>query len=149
MFSKCSVSFPCNNTSMPKKNENKADSTQMHQEESDRVRQLVIRTQTESMILDLKKRVLCFGLYLPPEELLCRNFSVLSTEGVVDCLALFQDVKSIVDNPNILIDKVKIEGRVDDLDVAFKQPNDVWNHVPLFSSQTLAFLKMKDRPDYM
>ena len=133
---------------MPKKNENKTDSIQMPQEEDDKICQLVIKTQTESMILDLKKSVLCFGLYLPPEELLCRNFSVLSMEGVVDCLALLQDVKSLVDNPNVLIDKVKIESCVDDLDVAFKQPNDVWNHVPLFSSQTLAFLKLKDRPGY-
>jgi hypothetical protein len=68
---------------MPKKNENKTDSIQMLQEESDRIRQLVIKTQTESMILDLKKSVLCFGLYLPPEELLCRNFSVLSMDDVV------------------------------------------------------------------
>lgn len=133
---------------MPKKNENKTDSIQMPQEEDDKICQLVIKTQTESMILDLKKSVLCFGLYLPPEELLCRNFSVLSTEGVVDCLALLQDVKSLVDNPNVLIDKVKIGCRVDDLDVTFKQPKDVWDHVPLFSSQTLAFLKMKDLPDY-
>ena len=69
-------------------------------------------------------------------------------ENVVDCLALLQDVKSLVDNPNVLIDRVKIEDYVDDLDVAFKQPKEVWNHVPLFSSQTLAFLKMKDLPDY-
>lgn len=120
----------------------------MLQEESDRTRQLVIKTQTESMILDLKKSVLCFGLYLPPEELLCRNFSVLSMDDVVDCLSLLQDVKSLVDNPNVLIDRVKIECHVDDLDVTFKQPKDVWDHVPLFSSQTLAFLKMKDLPDY-
>lgn len=148
MFSKCSISLPCNNTSIPKKNENKTDSIQMLQEESDRTRQLVIKTQTESMILDLKKSVLCFGLYLPPEELICRNFSVLSTDDVVDCLSLLQDVKSLVDNPNVLIDRVKIECHVDDLDVTFKQPKDVWDHVPLFSSQTLAFLKMKDLPDY-
>ena len=133
---------------MPKKNENKTDSIQMLQEESDRIRQLVIKTQTESMILDLKKSVLCFGLYLPPEELLCRNFSVLSMEDVVDCLALLQDVKSLVDNPNVLIDRVKIEDYVGDLDVAFKQPSDVWNHVQLFSSQTFAFLKLKDLPGY-
>lgn len=69
-------------------------------------------------------------------------------EGIVDCLALLQDVKSLVDNPNVLIDKVKIEGQVDDLDLAFKQPSDVWNHVQLFSAQTLAFLKLKDRPGY-
>lgn len=133
---------------MPKKNENKTDSIQMLQEESDRIRQLVIKTQTESMILDLKKSVLCFGLYLPPEELLCRNFSVLSMDDVVDCLSLLQDVKSLVDNPNVLIDRMKIECHVDDLDVTFKQPKDVWDHVPLFSSQTLAFLKMKDLPDH-
>ena len=133
---------------MPKKNENKTDSIQMLQEEGDKICQLVIKTQTESMILDLKKSVLCYGLYLPPEELLCRNFSVLSMEGVIECLALLQDVKSLVDNPNVLIDKVKIEGHVDDLDLAFKQPIDVWNHVQLFSAQTLAFLKLKDRPGY-
>ena len=43
---------------MLKKNENKTDSIQMPQEESDKIRQLVIKTQTESMILDLKKSVL-------------------------------------------------------------------------------------------
>lgn len=133
---------------MPKKNENKTDSIQMPQEEDDKICQLVIKTQTESMILDLKKSVLCYGLYLPPEELLCRNFSVLSMEGIIECLALLQDVKSLVDNPNVLIDKVKIEDHVDDLDLAFKQPSDVWNHVQLFSAQTTAFLKLKDRPGY-
>lgn len=133
---------------MPKKNDNNTDSIQMLQEEGDKIRQLVIKTQTESMILDLKKSVLCYGLYLPPEELFCRNFSVLSMENVVDCLALLQDVKSLVDNPNVLIDRVKIEDCVGDLDKAFKQPSDVWNHVQLFSSQTLAFLKLKDIPGY-
>lgn len=133
---------------MSKKNEDNMDSNQLIQEQNDRMCQLIIKLQTESMILDLKKSVLCFGLYLPPEQLLCRNFSMLSVEDVVDCLNLLQDVKDIVDDPFSLIDKVKKGGGDDDLDLSFKQPREVWREMPLFNSQTLMFLKMKDCPGF-
>lgn len=112
--------------------------------------ELLVRNQTESMISDIKKSVLCFGLYLPSPELICRNVSRLNHEDAKSCIQQLHDVWLVVNQPETLFSPAMVpaERNPDFLNSIFQQHKEVLDFTQIWGVQTLHYLNLVGRAEF-